>query len=77
MRSLFVAIGMMALLQGCSIREPLPADQHPPTLTPRTSTYQDLLALPVRKARWWLRCTVFATRPGSTNRPLPAPSPPR
>ena len=46
MRSLFVAIGMMALLQGCSIREPLPADQHPPTLTPRTSTYEDLLALP-------------------------------
>ena len=35
----------MALLQGCSIREPLPADQHPPTLT-RTSTYEDLLALP-------------------------------
>ena len=46
MRSLFVAIGMMALLQGCAVREPMSADQHPPTLTPRTSTYQDLLALP-------------------------------
>src|SRR3546814_20446 len=46
MRSLFVAIGMMAILQGCAVREPMSADQHPPTLTPRTSTYQDLLALP-------------------------------
>ncbi|WP_313303582.1 CsgG/HfaB family protein [Stutzerimonas balearica] len=46
MRSLFIAIGMMALLQGCSVREPMPADAQAPTLTPRTSTYQDLLALP-------------------------------
>ncbi|WP_375666165.1 CsgG/HfaB family protein [Stutzerimonas kunmingensis] len=46
MRSLFAAIGMMAVLQGCAVREPMSADQHPPTLTPRTSTYQDLLALP-------------------------------
>ncbi len=46
MRSLLVAIGMMAVLQGCAVREPMSADQHPPTLTPRTSTYQDLLALP-------------------------------
>lgn len=46
MRSLFVAIGMMAVLQGCAVREPMSADQHPPTLTPRTSTYEDLLALP-------------------------------
>ena len=46
MRSLFVAIGMMAVLQGCAVREPMSADQHPPTLTPRTSTYQDLLAQP-------------------------------
>ncbi|AFM34222.1 curli fiber membrane-associated lipoprotein CsgG [Stutzerimonas stutzeri CCUG 29243] len=37
---------MMAVLQGCAVREPMSADQHPPTLTPRTSTYQDLLALP-------------------------------
>jgi len=46
MRSLFIAIGMMALLQGCSVREPMPADAQAPTLTPRPSTYQDLLALP-------------------------------
>ncbi|HCJ28021.1 MAG TPA: curli production assembly/transport protein CsgG [Pseudomonas sp.] len=46
MRSLFVAIGMMAVLQGCAVREPMSADQETPTLTPRTSTYQDLLALP-------------------------------
>ena len=49
MRSLFTAIGMMGVLQGCALREPLPADQLPPTLTPRTSTYQDLLALPPPK----------------------------
>ncbi|QGZ32107.1 CsgG/HfaB family protein [Stutzerimonas stutzeri] len=46
MRSLFVAIGMMAALQGCAVREPMSADQQTPTLTPRTSTYQDLLELP-------------------------------
>lgn len=46
MRSLFVAIGMMAFLQGCAVREPMSADQETPTLTPRTSTYQDLLELP-------------------------------
>ncbi|KJH82968.1 curli production assembly/transport protein CsgG [Stutzerimonas stutzeri] len=37
---------MMAVLQGCSVREPMSADQETPTLTPRTSTYQDLLELP-------------------------------
>ncbi|MGK9065317.1 CsgG/HfaB family protein [Stutzerimonas chloritidismutans] len=46
MRSLIVAMGMMALLQGCAVRDPMPADQETPTLTPRTSTYQDLLELP-------------------------------
>ncbi|MCH2341017.1 CsgG/HfaB family protein [Pseudomonas sp. NPDC047963] len=46
MKSLFVAIGMMAALQGCAVREPMSADQETPTLTPRTSTYQDLLELP-------------------------------
>ena len=47
MRRLFVAIGMMAALQGCGVREPMSADQQTPTLTPRTSTYQDLLELPL------------------------------
>ncbi len=46
MRSLFITIGMMAVLQGCAVREPMSADQETPTLTPRTSTYQDLLQLP-------------------------------
>ncbi|MGE6992389.1 CsgG/HfaB family protein [Pseudomonas sp. NPDC047961] len=46
MRSLFAAIGMMAVLQGCAVREPMSADQETPTLTPRTSTYEDLLELP-------------------------------
>ncbi len=30
MRSLFVAVGMMALLQGCAVREPMSADQETP-----------------------------------------------
>ncbi|MCQ4257564.1 CsgG/HfaB family protein [Stutzerimonas stutzeri] len=46
MRSLLVTIGMMVVLQGCAVREPMSADQETPTLTPRTSTYQDLLDLP-------------------------------
>lgn len=46
MRSLLVTIGMMVVLQGCALREPMSADQETPTLTPRTSTYQDLLDLP-------------------------------
>lgn len=46
MRSLLITIGMMVVLQGCAVREPMSADQETPTLTPRTSTYQDLLDLP-------------------------------
>lgn len=46
MRRLLIAIGMMAALQGCAVREPMSADQETPTLTPRASTYQDLLQLP-------------------------------
>lgn len=46
MRSLLMSIGMMVVLQGCAVREPMSADQETPTLTPRTSTYQDLLDLP-------------------------------
>ncbi|HDZ55832.1 MAG TPA: curli production assembly/transport protein CsgG [Pseudomonas xinjiangensis] len=46
MKSLLIAFSMMIVLQGCAIREPLSADHEGPTLTPRTSTYQDLLDLP-------------------------------
>lgn len=46
MKGLLSVIGMLAVLQGCAVREPMPANQQLPTLTPRTSTYQDLLELP-------------------------------
>ena len=39
---------LLAAVQGCALREPMPAEKEPeiPTLTPRASTYYDLLALP-------------------------------
>lgn len=38
-------------IQGCAIKEPMPAHQEAPTLTPRTSTYQDLLNLPAPRGK--------------------------
>ena len=40
---------LLAAVQGCALREPMPAEKEPeiPTLTPRASTYYDLLALPL------------------------------
>ena len=46
----FVLLLCAALFQGCSVHDPMPAEQHAaPTLTPRASTYYDLLALPPPK----------------------------
>lgn len=44
---------LLAAMQGCALREPMPAEKEPetPTLTPRASTYYDLLALPRPKGR--------------------------
>jgi curli production assembly/transport component CsgG len=44
-----IALGLLlATLQGCSLREPMSAEQdtETPTLTPRASTYYDLLKMP-------------------------------
>jgi curli production assembly/transport component CsgG len=43
-----VAVCLCAMLsQGCTVRDPMPAQaQEPPSLTPRASTYYDLLELP-------------------------------
>ncbi len=71
MRSLFVAIGMMAVLQGCAVREPMSADQQTPTLTPRTSTYQDLLNLP--RPRGQLVAAVYGFR-DQTGQYKPSPA---
>ncbi|WP_313085365.1 CsgG/HfaB family protein [Pseudomonas sp.] len=71
MRSLFVAIGMMAVLQGCAVRDPMSADQQTPTLTPRTSTYQDLLNLP--RPRGQLVAAVYGFR-DQTGQYKPSPA---
>ncbi|HLT04095.1 MAG TPA: CsgG/HfaB family protein [Pseudomonas sp.] len=48
MRSLLALALAGALLQGCSLREPMPPKHDPdiPTLTPRASTYTDLVNMP-------------------------------
>lgn len=46
MKNLIAIALMLALLPACSVRQPLPSEPQEPTLTPRTSTYQDLLDLP-------------------------------
>ncbi len=51
MKTLLAVALAGALLQGCSLREPMPAehDGDIPTLTPRASTYQDLVNMPKPK----------------------------
>ena len=73
MRSLFVAIGMMAVLQGCAVREPMSADKQTPTLTPRASTYQDLLELPRPKGQLVAAVYGFRDQTGQY-KPSPASS---
>lgn len=48
MRTLLALALAGALLQGCSLRQPMPAEHEPqtPTLTPRASTYHDLINMP-------------------------------
>ncbi|QJD59337.1 curli production assembly/transport protein CsgG [Pseudomonas sp. gcc21] len=51
MKNLLSLCVILALLQGCSLRESMPAEPQEPTLTPRASTYQDLLDLPKPRGR--------------------------
>ena len=51
MKKLILVTIVIALLQGCATKEPMPAAQQGPTLTPRASTYQDLLDLPAPKGK--------------------------
>ncbi|WP_434458296.1 curli production assembly/transport protein CsgG [Stutzerimonas urumqiensis] len=51
MKRIFLAAALLAGLQGCAIKAPMPADEQQPTLTPRTSSYQDLLQLPQPRGR--------------------------
>jgi curli production assembly/transport component CsgG len=70
---IMVALLATVLLQGCVSREPMPAEQpaEVPTLTPRASTYYDLLALPKPKGR--LVAAVYGFR-DQTGQYKPAPA---
>ncbi|WP_371858105.1 CsgG/HfaB family protein [Pseudomonas jinjuensis] len=61
-------------IQGCALRDPMPAEQgKQPTLTPRTSTYYDLLALP--RPRGKLVAAVYGFRDQTGQyKPVPASS---
>ena len=71
-----IALGLMlATLQGCSLREPMSAEQdtETPTLTPRASTYYDLLKMPRPKGR--LMAVVYGFRDQTGQyKPTPASS---
>jgi curli production assembly/transport component CsgG len=66
---------LMAALQGCGVRQPMPAEQPKdvPTLTPRASTYYDLLNMPRPKGR--LVAVVYGFRDQTGQyKPTPASS---
>ncbi len=74
MNRTIIAALLVTLLGGCAVREPMPAEQGEiPTLTPRTSTYQDLLQLPRPSGR--LVAAVYGFRDQSGQyKPGPASS---
>eukprot|EP01034_Spumella_vulgaris_P018522 gene18522-23665_t len=71
-----LALGLMlAAIQGCSLRDTMPAEQdsESPTLTPRASTYYDLLNMPRPKGR--LMAVVYGFRDQTGQyKPTPASS---
>ncbi|MGQ7817216.1 CsgG/HfaB family protein [Metapseudomonas furukawaii] len=68
-------VAMLASLQGCGVREPMPAETEGeiPTLTPRASTYYDLLNLPRPKGRLVAAVYGFRDQTGQY-KPTPASS---
>lgn len=73
MRTLLAVALAGALLQGCSLREPMPAehDAEIPTLTPRASTYHDLVNMP--KPRGLVVTAVYGFR-DQTGQYKPSPA---
>ncbi|MBC7211620.1 MAG: curli production assembly/transport protein CsgG, partial [Pseudomonas sp.] len=51
--STLLVLAALGSLHGCGLREPMPAEQDPetPTLTPRASTYYDLVNMPRPRGR--------------------------
>jgi len=75
MKKLILAMTIMATLQGCGLREPMSAEQDTaiPTLTPRASTYYDLLKMPRPRGR--LMAVVYGFRDQTGQyKPTPASS---
>ena len=75
MKRLLTMLLILACLQGCGLRKPMPAehDTETPTLTPRASTYYDLLNMPRPKGR--LMAVVYGFRDQTGQyKPTPASS---
>jgi curli production assembly/transport component CsgG len=75
MKKCITVLMLIAALQGCAVREPMPAEQpkETPTLTPRASTYYDLLSMPRPKGR--LVAVVYGFRDQTGQyKPTPASS---
>lgn len=73
MKTIIPVVLLATLLQGCALREPMPAEHEPdiPTLTPRASTYYDLLNMP--KPRGRLIAAVYGFR-DQTGQYKPSPA---
>ncbi|GGU52211.1 curli production assembly protein CsgG [Pseudomonas laurentiana] len=75
MKRFLTMLLILASLQGCGLRKPMPAehDTETPTLTPRASTYYDLLNMPRPKGR--LMAVVYGFRDQTGQyKPTPASS---
>ncbi|PCC98527.1 CsgG/HfaB family protein [Halopseudomonas pelagia] len=74
MNKIVATLILAATLHGCASREPMPAqDTEAPVLTPRASTYYDLLALPRPKGRVVVAVYGFRDQTGQY-KPNPASS---
>ncbi|MCY1355827.1 Curli production assembly/transport component CsgG [compost metagenome] len=75
MNRVLMLVLLLATLQGCGLRQPMSADTEgqTPTLTPRASTYQDLLDLPRPKGRLVAAVYGFRDQTGQY-KPTPASS---
>ncbi|MDH4560060.1 CsgG/HfaB family protein [Pseudomonas sp. BN411] len=75
MNRVLMLVLLLATLQGCALRQPMSADtaDQIPTLTPRASTYYDLLNLPRPKGRLVAAVYGFRDQTGQY-KPTPASS---
>lgn len=75
MKALISALLLAVVLQGCAVRDPVPAEHkaETPTLTPRASTYYDLLEMPKPRGRLVAAVYGFRDQTGQY-KPTPASS---